>query len=354
MLRTLALTALLTVPVAAQQTAQQIMTTALQKEAARQAGISNYVIIQSNGMMQAPAYYEKENLDGQELFRLVPISEWQKRRPGAIQDPAAMAAGMATGLDMMKGPMEREMASAPGGALMGAYLSDMMTDMATFSRAAAVAEDSISDNRAETIEAQRGRALFGARATLVGREMIDTFAVFHLRATDLQDIPLQQPDDGGKVTMIDASMWLDATDYVPRRLLMHMDMENDGRHVPLTLELLLSDYQQQGSLLVAGRHAMRLSGLMEAMAADSKDRKELEKARREAEKLRAQMANMDEQMAQVPASMRGRVQAQVDKALAQLEMLTNDGTFATEITYRIYSVDQGPPFDWMPMPGRDG
>ncbi|MCB9518456.1 MAG: hypothetical protein H6691_05995 [Gemmatimonadales bacterium] len=108
-------------PVAAQQTAQQIMTTALQKEAARQAGISNYVIIQSNGMMQAPAYYEKENLDGQELFRLVPISEWQKRRPGAIQDPAAMAAGMATGLDMMKGPMEREMAAggAHGGLPLG-------------------------------------------------------------------------------------------------------------------------------------------------------------------------------------------------------------------------------------------
>jgi hypothetical protein len=351
MLRTLALTALLTVPVAAQQTAQDVMTTALQKEAARQAGISNYVIIQSTDMMQAPAYYEKENIGGQVLFRLVPMSEWQKRQPSAIQDPAAFAGAMAMGIDMLKGPMEREMAGAPGGAIMGAYLSDMMTDWATFGRAVAVAEDSISDGRDEARSTQQGRALFGSRARLVGTEVVDTFQTFHLLADDLTDIPVEQPEDGGTVTMIDANLWLDATDYVPRRLLMHMDVENDGRHVPIEIELVLSDYQRKGTLLVAGHHAMRLSGLMEAMAIDSKDRKKLEKARREAEQLRTRMANMDEEMAKVPASMRAMVQGQVDKALAQLDMLANEGAFVAELTFRIHSVNAGPPFDWIPTPG---
>ena len=350
MLRSLALLVVLTLPAGAQQTAQDVMTTALQKEAARQASISNYVIIQSNGVMQAPAYYEKENLGGQELFRLVPPSEWQKRRPSAIQDPAGMAGGMAMGLDMLKGPMEQQMAGNPGGAMMGAYLSNMMTDMATFGRAVAVAEDSVSDGRAEAQDAQQDRAIFGSRARLVGMETVDSFQTFHLLADDLGDIPLDQPEDGGTVTMIDANMWLDATDYVPRRLLMHMDVEDKGKHVPITIELLLSDYQRKGGLLIAGHHAMRLSGLMEAMAVNSKDRKKLEKARRDAEELRAKMANMDEEMAKVPAAARRMMQGQVDKAMKQLEMLTSDGTFAAELTFQIYSVNQGPPYDWMPTP----
>ncbi len=351
MLRSLTLLVVVTLPAAAQQTAQDIMTTALQKEAARQAGISNYVIIESNGVMQAPVYYEKENIGGQDLFRVVPTSEWQKRRPGAIQDPAAVGAGMAMGLDMLKGPMEQEMAGYPGGAMLGAHLSNMMTDMAMAGRAGAVAEDSISDGRAEAQDAQQGRAIFGSRARLVGREIVDSFQSFHLLADDLGDVPMEQPEDGGTVTMIDANMWLDATDYVPRRLLMHVDVENKGKHVPITIELLLSDYQRSGTLLIAGHHAMRLSGLMEAMATNSKDRKRLEKARRDAEEIRAKMANMDEEMAKVPPAARRMVQGQVDKAMKQLEMLTNDGTFAAEMTFRILSVNKGPPYDWTPMPG---
>jgi hypothetical protein len=354
MLRSLFLIVLLTVPVAAQQTAQDIMATALQKEAARQAGIRDYVIIQSNGVMQAPAFYEKENIGGQELFRLVPISEWQQRRPSAIQDPAALAGGMAMGLDLLKGPMQQQMMGTPGGAIMGAYLADMMTDMATFGRAVAVAEDSISDGRSEAREAQQGRAIFGSRARLVGMEQVDDVETFHLLADDLGDVQVEQPGDGGTVTMVDANMWLDATLYVPRRLLMHMEVENDGRRVPIAIELLLSDYQTKGALLIAGHHAMQLSGLMEAMAVDSKDRKKLEKARRDAEELRTRLANMDEEMAKVPAAAQAMVRAQVDKAMRQLEMLASDGSFVAELTFRIHSVNQGPPFDWIPTPGSDG
>lgn len=353
MFRLITFAALITLPLGAQRTAQDIMTTALQKEAARQEGVSNYVVIQSTGLMQAPAYYEKESIGGQELFRLVPITEWQKRRPGAIQDVRAMGEGMAMGLDMLKGPMADQMRGAPGGAMMGAYLTQMMTDMATFSRAAAVAEDNISDGRAEAREQQDGKALFGSRARFVGMARVDTFRTFHLLAEDLGDIPLEQPEDGGTLTMVDANLWLDATHYVPRRMLMHMEMEHEGRRVPIELEMLLSDYQEKGSLLIAGHHTMRMSGMMEALAADSKDRKKLEKARREATELREKMANMDEEMAKVPASMRAMVQGQVDKAIQQLEMLASDGTFMAELMFRIHSVNEGPPFDWVPAPGSE-
>jgi hypothetical protein len=148
--------------------------------------------------------------------------------------------------------------------------------------------------------------------------------------------------------MVDAAMWLDATTYVPRRVVMHAKAERDGKTVPITIELFLQDYQEREGLLVAGRHVMRLSGLIEAMAIDSKDRRDLEKARREAAELRVKMANMDEQMAQVPAAMRSRVQGQVDRAIAQLEMLSNEGTFEAIVTYRIHSVNAGPPYGWKP------
>ena len=108
-----------------------------------------------------------------------------------------MVGEMATAMDMLKGPMEREMGGAPGGAIMGAYLSDMMTDMSTFGHAAAVADDSVSDNRAETQEAQQGRALFGSRALLVGTERVDRFDTFHLLADKLgTEVPLMSAVHG--------------------------------------------------------------------------------------------------------------------------------------------------------------
>lgn len=351
MLRAAFLTVLVSVPLAAQQSAQQIITTAVAKQAAREAEIDNYVIIQQYEMMQAPAYYEKTTLDGRSLFRLVPMPEWQQRAAPAGSDPAFMGSQMARGLDMLNTGMRQEMAGSPAGAMFGAYLNNMLTDMATFSRATAVANDSISDGREEAREQQAGQALFATRARLVGRETIDAADTYHLFADHLEDVPLEQPEDGGKVTMVDAAMWLDATTYVPRRLVMNAVAEQDRKKVPITIELFLQDYQERDGLLVAGRHVMRLSGLMEAMAADSKDRRELEKARREAADLRAKMADMDEQMAQIPAAMRSRVQAQVDRAIAQLEMLSNEGTFEAIVTYRIHSVNAGPPFDWTPVVG---
>lgn len=352
MLRTLAVAALLTAPVGAQQTAQSIMATAGQKEAARLAGVSDYVIIQSTGVMEAPAYYEKTEIGGKKLFRLVPMVEWEKRRPGAIQNPEAMAAGMAMALDYLKGEMQTQMGGTPAGAALGGEMAGMMDNMVKFSMAAATASDHISDGRAEAKEAAQGQALFATRARFVGRERVDTFETLHLHADNLQDIPLQQPEDGGKVTMLDASLWLDATDYVPRRLLMHLDVENDGRHVPIALETVLGEYQRKGTLLVAGHQAMQLRGIMEAMATDSKDRKKLEKARKDLEKMQAQMAGMDEQMAKMPAGARRMMQGQIDKAMKQMEMLAADGSFNAELSFRIHSVNQGPPFDWVPKPGQ--
>lgn len=353
MLTAIAVATLAILPAVHQQNAMEILTTAARMEGERQANVSNYVVIQSTGVMQAPAYYEKENIDGLPLFRLVPITEWEKRRPGGVGDPAAIASGMALGLDMSKGPFAAKLAGAPGGALVGGYMYDMMTDMSTFLRAAAEADSHISDGRAEASEERRGLEMFAQRARLVGTEDVEGRSAFHLLADDLSDIPLEQPSGDGKFTMVDTHMWIDASEYVPVRLLMHLEMEQDGRKVPMTLELLNLDYERVQSLYQPTRKLMRMSGIMEAMATSPKERRKLEKARREAAEARVQLEQMDAQMAQIPASMRGMVQKQVDKAKKQLEMLTSNGVIEAELLFKIYSVNEGPPFDWIPNPGSD-
>lgn len=342
---------LLAAPLAAQQDAASILRTAAEKQAARESSVQNYTLIQTVVGMEAPSYFEKETLGGGALFRLVPISEWQKRRPGAIQDPAAMASGMALGLDMLAGPLASKLSGAPGGAMVSGYMSQMMSDMSTFLRAGAEAEQQISDGRAEAVEAQNQLAMFATRARLAGTDDMPSGQAFHLLADNLGDLPVQTMEGGTTMTMVDANMWIDAAEYVPVRLLMHAVMGRDGRKVPITIEMQQLDYKAFGPLYQSTHQIMRLEGLMEAMSMDPKQRQEMEKARRDAEKARRQMADMDAQLAAMPAAARRMVQGQMDKAMAQLDMIINNGAFESEVTAKIIGVNEGPPFDWIPMVG---
>jgi hypothetical protein len=352
MINTLAL-ASLAVLAAPQQNAQEILQMVMTKQAAREAPVSNYTVIQTVQGNEVPMYYEKARIGGMALFRLVPMAEWQARG----SDPAmstAVAAPMADGLDMIADGMAKEMASVPGGGMFAGAVTNMTNDMSFFLRTA-YHPDSIAkytnDGRADAARNRSDMALFAQRARLVGRETVSGVEAFHLRVTDMSGITLEQPEAGGEFALTDANIWVDATEFVPVRLLMNGSMTSQGRTTPITIELLQLDYQRAGSLYLPARHVMRLGGLMEAMSLDPKQRQEMEKARREAAKMQEQMVDMDAQMAKMPAAARRMIEGRMEQAVAQLDQMLSGGTIEMEMEFRVYEVDKGPPVSW--RPGKD-
>jgi hypothetical protein len=101
-------------------------------------------------------------------------------------------------------------------------------------------------------------------------------------------------------------------------------------------------------LYLPRRHLMRLSGLMEAMAADPKQRREMEKARQDAVKMQAQMAEMEAQLAAMPASTRRMIEGRMQQAMAQLNQLLSGGAMEAELAFRVRDINKGPPLDWIP------
>jgi hypothetical protein len=296
--------------------------------------------------METPAYYEKTEIGGHQLFRLVEMGEWQaldRSNPNATLAPAAP---MANALDMISGSMATEMSSVPGGSMFASVLTGMMDTMSIYLRFAAEAE--VGNGRAEAAAGRHDMAAFAQRARLVGRDTVAGKSAFHLRADDVSDIVLEQPGNGPTFALTDGSMWFDATEYVLVRLLMNGTMTTNGKSTPISIELYQLDYEQTGTLYLPRRHLMRLSGLMEAMAADPKQRREMEKARQDAVKMQAQMAEMEAQLAAMPASTRRMIEGRMQQAMAQLNQLLSGGAMEAELAFRVRDINKGPPLDWVP------
>jgi hypothetical protein len=343
MLVTLALAALAVLP---SQDPQKIMQTVHARQVARWDTVRNYAVVQSIMGNQVALYHEKIAIDGQPVFRSIPQSLWTGRTAADRQQDREMMAGMATGLDMIADAHEKE---TPGP--MAGVVRSMTNDMSRFARAMSTVPEP-GDGRAEAAESVRGMAEFTRRAKLVGRVAENGRDAFHLRADDLSDIELEQPSDGGRFTLQTAEFWIDAAEYVPLRMTMHGTMEADGRKAPVTIELLQQNYKAVGSLYESQRQVMRITGLMEAMTADPKQRKDLEKARKQMEKMKADRAKMEEQMAKLSPAQRKMIEGRMKQAMAQMDMMLGDGVMETTVERSILSINQGPPVDWKPTFGR--
>jgi hypothetical protein len=346
MRNSLALVLVAAVPLAMQQDARSVLQTAATMQAAREASVNNYTVIQSVGGIETPAYYEKTEIGGHQLFRLVEMGEWQAKDRSNPNATLAPAAPMADGLDMVSGALGAEMSKVPGGGMFASVLTGMMDTMSIYLRFAADVE--IGDGKAEATAGRNGMAVFAQRARLVGRETVAGKPAFHLRADDVSDIVLEQPANGANFALVDGSIWFDAAEYVPVRLLMNGTMTADGKKTPISIELLQLDYERTGSLYMPRRHVMRLSGLTEAMTTDPKQRRDLEKARRDAAKMQGEMAQMNEQLAELPASTRQMIEGRMKQAMAQLDQLLSGGAVEAEVAFRVRGVNQGPPLDWVP------
>lgn len=175
----------------------------------------------------------------------------------------------------------------------------MTTPMATFARASANAEP-MPDGRDAAAAQAAGLKMFAERAEYVGLEEVEGRQAYHLRATGLQDIPID--DAGGDDVRLDnASLYVDPEEYVVVKMVMEMSAESDGQRVAMTIERLDQEYKKVGDLYLPHVQILRIGGLDEAMA--------------------EQMQELQAQLEQLPPSMRGMIESQMKNAMNQYEAM---------------------------------
>jgi len=319
------------------QEAQDILRSAQARQVERYATVDNYAVVQSMGGIEVPMYYEKFEVNGQPAFRLVPINEYQ----GAVgEDGEPLTADelreMADATEEASEEMDKQM-QGQGGMAPGMSMSGMMMDNATFYRAAAAGLDEAEDGdwgRDDAAKKLQGMAEFARRATVVGTETIDGREAYVLRAEDLSDIVLSQPDDEAQYALQTMTAWIDKEELVMLRLKMDGTLEREGQTREMTIETIQQDYRQAGPLYESYRQVLRISGLMGEIS--EKDRKEMEKAKKQIEEMEAQLDQM-------PASARSMVEGQIKKSRAMMDAMLNDGTMETTVDVVRIDVNQGPP-----------
>lgn len=328
------------------QDARQVMEMARARQMARWAGVENYTIVQTVNGSPVPLYFEKIRAGGQTAFRSVPISEWS--RTDSSVDTRSLMEGMAVGTRLLARGYRTPSGQGgpPAMGPMNDMIAGMLDTMALFADFAAHAHDSVSDGRAEASQEVEGMALFARRARLIGEEALDGRNAFLLRATDVSDIQLQQAANGPTFVLDSVSLWLDATELVPLRLSMAGRMTAERRTVPVTIEQRSLDYQHFGPLYESRRQVMRITGLMEAMATDPRQRRDMERLRGEMARAREEMARMETELARLPAGQRRMIEGRMRQAMAQMEMMASDGILEMEVQRTVRDWNKGPPLDW--------
>jgi hypothetical protein len=326
------------------QDARQVLLSAAARQEQRWSAVSNYTIVQTVNGSPGPLYFEKVRAGGRVIFRSVPISEWSKT--DSTVDNKVLMTGMASGTRMLATGFRLEGARAGPAALGTEIVAGMLDSMALFADFAAVAEDSISDGRAEAAQALSGMALFAARARLVGEEEVDGRRAYLLQATGLSDIEIEQAKGGPVFVLESTSLWLDIAELVPLRLSMSGQMTADRKTIPVTIEQQSFDYRQFGPLYEPQRQVMRITGLMEAMTTDPRQRRDLERVRRDMERMKSDMARMETELARMPASQRRMIEGRINQAMAQFDQMTGEGVLEMEVQRTVRDWNKGPPLDW--------
>jgi hypothetical protein len=285
------------------QSPQSIFAEVVDRRAERWDTVRNYVMeeLHEGAPSSVPRYFERdEGVEGGVEFRQVPIGGYEP--VGGVREP--------------ENPFD-------------SYLADMMTGDAP---------PSSEQDMASMVE----------RTRLVGEEEVDGRGAFHLRADDLSDIEVSQPQEGTEVTLLAADFWIDTEEYVPLRTRLEMEVESDGRTAPVEIDMRLEAYERVGSLYEPTRQVTRISGLQAMMGAGPGQADDGEEAQQQLAEARQQLAEAEAQMDQIPEQFRGAVQGRLDQMRRQIETLEDEGVVESVLLRKVISVNEGPPSDWTP------
>lgn len=243
------------------------------------------------------------------------------------------APGADRGGDRGGSVLQRALGAAAEGAAGGAQQRLMQKGMES------LLSSTSDDGTAEiALEAELVRAIM-PRARLAGTDEVDGQRCRLLEVTDLDGIQFGEGSEDFSPTHM--TMCVDPEERVFRRSVLEGDARLDGEMHPLRIEILEQDHRQVESMVEPFRRVIRVSGMMEAMAAaDPEQMADMRKAME-------QMEQMEEQLARMPPEQRRMVEAQMGPMREQMQRMMGGmeegGAMEMLLEIRDLRVNQGPP-----------
>jgi hypothetical protein len=266
-----ALAALLVPVPAAAQSAAGILNTALERHDARMRNVQNYTLVQQVMGTQTTMYFEREMVDGRPVF--------QPREVGVLGQ------NVPVGADGWESP-----------------------------------------------DPYAGLAELAERARYQGVEVVDGHNTHVLVIDDFRGLrgfdPSPQQQD---MEFRRGTLYVDAADYVLRRMVMEGEATTQGQRQPVTMDVRMEDYRNVDGVLHPFRTVIKTDGLAPGVSAA-----EMEEARRSMAQLKAQMESM-------PAAQREMMERMVRPQMEQFERMMAGGGMEITMEVTDLRVNAGPP-----------
>lgn len=133
------------------------------------------------------------------------------------------------------------------------------------------------------------------------------------------------------VTFQNAEMYIDADDYVLRKVAVDLEAHREGTTIPVEWETVNTDYREENGLLYPYTQITRIAGLTGGMTPE-----ELEKARKNLQKL-------EQRLEEMPESQRKAAEAYMGDKLEKWRSFLESGTLETVYTVKALRMNEGPP-----------
>jgi hypothetical protein len=149
-------------------------------------------------------------------------------------------------------------------------------------------------------------------AEFLGTEPVGDRKGFHLKADNVEH---QQVTGDQTIDFKTFEIWIDTTDYVPLRMLIHGTATGPEGARPIVVEKVDTDYRHVAgsNLYEAYRQVMTMSGVI-----DPEQQKELQEAQK-------QMAEMEKQLASMPEAQRKMMERMMGPKMEMMKKMASGG-----------------------------
>jgi len=168
-------------------------------------------------------------------------------------------------------------------------------------------------------------------ATVEGTETIDGVSCYAVYVADMSvvDWDPQMGGDDADFRPKTGTFYIDRDEYLLRKMVIDAEMEREGRTTPVTMDMMLRDYQEVEGLIHPFVTEMKVSGFAGAMSEE-----DMAQARESLAEIKKQMAEMDEAQRKMMESM---MSGQIEK----LEEMVESGEMNITITVKELRVNSG-------------
>jgi hypothetical protein len=384
--------------------ARSVVETVLERRAERLAGVENYTLVQTMSGAEATLYFERAEVNGIPVFRIVPPHEYEGEAlekaglggaaglgaagggtgvsgapggpPGGI--PGGAGAGLAgdalpalpplpeglslpgglslpDGLPLAEGvplplpggvPGGVPGPSGVGGAALGAATGGLQQQLAQkgmegLMKLATPGSDGAVE---EALLSVRGLQDLAETGRLEGTEDVDGAECYVLRTDRIQDPELaRQMGTGADFTLRSLTIWIDTEEYVPRRTLATGDLIAQGRPQEMTIEILEQDYRRVDGMFEPFRREIRMPEMGAILTAE--DPEKAGQIQKNMQDNLAKLKQMEEMLAQMPPEQRRMAEAQMGPAVAKMQQIARNGLGDMQVVTEVKElrVNAGPP-----------